>query len=144
MSTNRMIKSWSDSRGISNQEPSNNDWDSVESELKWVYRKLNNGVGASGYVLNKLEELIEYTVAKRDGDENGWIDAICDSRIFDATELLKEGYSISDCDDEVVKVITSRTGTWDDDIGKFVKDKSPEAQELWYEPNYVKNCKDSK
>ncbi len=135
------IKEWSDSRGISQQEVSQNDWALVEQSLQMTYNYLNfNGV--SGYVLHKLEELIEYCEAQSKGDENGIVDAIADSTIFDTTEMVKSGYNIELVLNEVLNVIESRTGKWDDNIQKFVKDKSPEARARWYEPDYVKNCKE--
>jgi len=140
MSVNRRIKIWADTRGISDQQPSECDWDKTHDYLNILHDKLKiNGV--SGYVLNKVEELAEYAEAKLNNDENGIVDAICDSRIFDATELVKMNYCVDDCDDEVLKVIESRTGEWSDSLGKFMKDLSPEAVSKWYEPNYVKNCK---
>jgi len=41
--------------------------------------------------------------------------------------------------DEVIKVVESRIGEWNDEVGKFIKDTSPEAQAKWYVPNY-KEC----
>ncbi len=141
MKTYERLKDWSDSHGISAQEPSECDWNRVGFELQETYDILKEDYGVNGYVLNKLEELIEYAEAKRDDDGNGIVDAICDSRVFDGTELLKMGYDVELCDSEVLKVVESRTGQWAEGIGKFVKDKSPEAQAKWYEPDYVNNCK---
>ena len=38
--------------------------------------------------------------------------------------------------DEVLKVVESRVGEWDDVNKKFQKDTSPEAKANWYKPNY--------
>ena len=134
------LKWWSDSRCISTQKVSVNDWNQVYIELDETYSVLVAN-GTKGYVLHKLEELIEYVEAKRDADENGVIDAICDSRVFDATELLKEGYDIEKCDNEVLMVVESRTGMWSDKLDKFIKDTSKEAISRRYKPDYVANCK---
>ncbi len=134
------IKEWSDSRGISKQEVSNNDWELVISMVRATYGKLE-ARGVKGYPLYKLEELEEYAVAMNIGDINGAIDAIADSTIFDTTEMIKYGCDIELTLNEVLNVVESRTGVWNDKIDKFIKDKSPQAQALWYEPDYVKNCK---
>ena len=112
------LKGWSDSRGISQQIPNRN-----------------------GYIANKVEELGEYADAMKLSDENEAIDAIADSMVFDATELVKMGYDIEKVLNEVLLVVESRTGVWDDYNNKFQKDKSPEAQARWYKPDYINNCK---
>ena len=135
MSNSKRLKDWSDSRGISQQEVSVNDWSAITPVLDTIHSSLKEN-GVQGYVLNKIEELVEYCEAMRDGDENGAVDAIADSSVFDATELVKMGYDIDKTMNEVLMVVESRTGQWDESLGKFIKDGSPE-----YEPDYVKNCK---
>ena len=39
---------------------------------------------------------------------------------------------------ETIKEISSRTGYYDENIHKFVKDKSEETKAKWYKPNYEK------
>ena len=134
------INSWSDSRGISCQAPSENDWEFVRQDLYDLHEHFSNS-GVSGYVLNVIEELTEYAHAKASNDENGVIDAIADNIIFANTELLKEKYEPQLVANEVLMVVESRTGSWCDTQGKFIKDKSPDAQARWYEPNYVGKCK---
>ena len=134
------LKGWSDSRGISQQPVSQNDWQTVRDSLE-IQHKLLKLTGVKGYVLNALEELVEYADAMLVGDENGAVDAILDGGVFGATELVKMRYDIEKSYDEVLKVVESRTGRWDDAIGKFQKDKSPEAVARWYQPNYIENCK---
>lgn len=51
------------------------------------------------------------------------------------------GYNPCECMLETIKEISSRRGTYNEAIGKWVKDTSPEAQELWYKANY-KSCKE--
>ena len=129
------IKEWSDSRGISKQEVGGCDWVFVVARLSTTYDMFKIS-GVKGYTLHVIEELIEYAEAMRDGDENGAVDAIADGGIFGSTELVKMGYDIELVTNEVLKVIESRTGKWDDDVGKFIKDDSPQ-----YIPDYIKNCK---
>lgn len=48
------------------------------------------------------------------------------------------GYDPFKAMNETIKEISSRTGHFDPYINKFVKDKSPEAQALWYKADYSK------
>jgi len=137
------LKNWSDSRGISQQPVSQNDWEFVLRTLDTQHKMFLES-GVKGYVLNALEELVEYAEAMSIGDENGAGDAIGDGAVFGATEMVKMGYDIERTYDEVLKVVESRTGRWDNSIGKFQKDQSPEAKARWYAPDYVKNCKQDK
>lgn len=50
------------------------------------------------------------------------------------------GYDPYLCMDETIKEISSRTGHYDDKIGKFIKDESKEAKSKWHKANYLK-CK---
>ena len=137
------IKNWSNSRGVSNQKIPNNDWVVAYNVLAKTHVELKTA-NVSGYLLNKVEEAIEYAEAMRDNDENGAVDAIADSTIYDLTELVKMGYDIKLTLNEVLLIIESRTGEWCYELGKFVKDKSPKAKARWYHANYVKNCKANK
>ena len=134
------LKSWSDSRGITSQElPNDINWSTQHTNLSIFYEMMKNK-GVTGYVLNKLEELVEYAEAMSNHDLDGAIDAIADSSVFDATELCKMGLEPELVMNEVLMVVESRTGKWDDELGKFVKDKSPEAQAKWYTPKYLGKC----
>ena len=55
-------------------------------------------------------------------------------------QIENSGYDSYKCMLETIKEISSRTGHFDETIGKFVKDKSPEAQAKWYKADYDK-CK---
>jgi hypothetical protein len=131
------LKDWADSRGISKQDVSQNDWVKVRNELLTLHLSFKN-MGVKGYVLNIVEELTEYSEAMLNDDINEVVDAICDVEVFSATELVKMGFDIEKSYNEVLKIIESRTGRWDDNLGKFVKDYKPET---WYNADYVKNCK---
>lgn len=135
------VKTWSDTRGISLQKPILNlNWQLIDDRLCVIHQVMQDD-DISGYVLNKLEELQEYSEANLDGMVNDRIDAIADSVVFDMTEMLKEGLDPKLVMDEVLKVIESRTGSWDEGLGKFVKDKSTVARSKWYKPDYINNCK---
>ena len=52
-------------------------------------------------------------------------------------KMITMGYNPILVMDEVLKVVESRTGAWDDTAKKFQKDMSPEAKAKWYKPNYA-------
>ena len=54
--------------------------------------------------------------------------------------LYMYGYDPISCMEEVIKHISSRKGSWDESIKKFVKDTSEEAKSQWYEADFEK-CK---
>lgn len=117
MNISNRLRAWAISRGIAKQEPNRN-----------------------AFVANITEELGEYLEAFKKGNQNEIVDAIADIRVFCATELVKMGYDIEKVDNEVLMVIESRVGVWDDVNGKFQKDESKEAIAEWYEPDYMTNC----
>lgn len=50
------------------------------------------------------------------------------------------GYDFAKCMQETIKEISSRTGKWNSELGKFEKDTSDEAKARWYKADYSK-CK---
>lgn len=64
----------------------------------------------------------------------------CVCNIYNICSLLaiQEGYSLYPSMLETIKEINSRTGSYDPSVGKWIKDKSPEAQAKWYKANYRK------
>ena len=52
----------------------------------------------------------------------------------------KKGYDFFKCMQEVLKQINSRTGAWNEDLKKWVKDTSPEAKSKEYQANFYR-CK---
>lgn len=55
-------------------------------------------------------------------------------------EVTEMGYNFYECMLETIKEISSRTGRYDENIHKFVKDKSDEAKAKWYKADY-ESCK---
>lgn len=53
-------------------------------------------------------------------------------------EAQELGYNFYKCMLETIKEISSRTGHYDKNIHKFVKDKSDEAVKKWYKADYSK------
>ena len=115
MSTNyERIKEWSDERMITIQKPDRN-----------------------GFIAMIVEECGEFLESK---DTDGRIDAMADIIVFCYGEMAKYGYNGDKVMDEVIKEISSRRGAYQPDVGKWMKDKSPEAQALWYKADFTK-CK---
>lgn len=56
--------------------------------------------------------------------------------------MFNMGYDPLECMQETIREISSRTGGYDESIGKWVKDTSDEAKAKWYKADYTK-CKRS-
>lgn len=108
------IKDWSDERLITQQEPDRN-----------------------GFIAMIVEECGEFLESP---DTEGRIDAMADMIVFAYGEMAKYGYDGDKVMDEVIKEISSRTGAYNPEVGKWLKDKSPEAQAKWYKADFSK-CK---
>ncbi len=100
---------------------------------------------------NQVYRLLESLVAEVEGFESDWsldsvwtetqstetlVDAFCDIQVFAGGEVGKLGYHNEVALEETYKEIESRTGEIID--GKFIKDKSMEAQTLWVKADYAK------
>ena len=108
------IKQWSDERLITQQEPDRN-----------------------GFISMIIEECGEFLASDTTEDR---IDAMADMIVFCYGEIAKYGYDGDKVMDEVIKEISSRTGSYSPETKKWQKDKSPEAQAKWYSANF-NNCK---
>jgi len=107
-------------------------------------------------IVNILEELIEMTGCESNEARKGaeilydqyfrnyvytdteCVDAFADIIVFATGSLLKLGYNPECVMREVIKEINSRSGKIVD--GKFIKDKSSEAQAKWHKADFTK-CK---
>jgi len=72
--------------------------------------------------------------------EHEMIDALNDIIVVATGAIYKMGYDADKTLDETIKEIESRRGKINLKTGKFEKDLSPEAKELWCKANYDK-CK---
>lgn len=81
------------------------------------------------------EELSEFLRAKTDNDE---IDALCDLIVFATNAIRLKGYEPNIAMVETLKEIKSRTGAFNNQTGKWEKDKSMEAMAFWYTAQYSK------
>jgi phosphoribosyl-ATP pyrophosphohydrolase len=111
-------RTWAIDRRIADQEPNRN-----------------------AFIANIVEELGEYAEAMKQNDTEETVDAVADIMVFSLTELVKMGYDSEKVMDEVLKVVESRVGKWDEVNNKFQKDLSEEARLNWYTPDY-NSCKE--
>lgn len=79
------------------------------------------------------EELSEFLRAKNDNLE---IDALCDIIVFATNAIKLKGYDPNVAMDETLREISSRTGAFNPETGKWEKFKTPEAMALWYSADY--------
>ena len=86
------------------------------------------------------EELDELSRGIRLKDEHEIIDALADIIVLSANHIGQMGYDLDLVMKEVVKEISSRTGSVNPTTGKWEKDTSPEAQANWYKADYS-TCK---
>lgn len=80
------------------------------------------------------ENIMQYS--SKDITPEQVVDAAADIIVFVTGIIRKMGYNPDIAMDEVLKEIESRVGSVQD--GKFVKDKSPEAQANWYKADFSK------
>ncbi len=102
---------------------------------------------ATQQVYRLLEQLVE-EIENHESDfssDEAWnevqttetlVDAFCDIQVFAGGEVGKLGYHNEVALEETYREIESRTGEIID--GKFIKDKSMEAQTLWIKADYTK------
>ena len=96
----------------------------------------------SKFMYKHIEEIVIDAVNGdfRDGIEykkpttHSVIDAFCDIQVYAFGEPLKIGYNPIQCLSETTTEICSRVGEIKN--GKFVKDKSEEAQANWYKADF--------
>lgn len=81
------------------------------------------------------EELSEFLRAKNGNEE---IDALCDVIVFAVNAMRIRGYNPNIAMEETIKEISSRTGAFNPETGKWEKFKTEEAKALWYAANYDK------
>lgn len=98
-------------------------------------------MGGLKSIMDKLAEIYDDTHYFSENDFKYRIGVIV-HKCFTMMDLL--GFNPFICMDETIKEISSRTGSYDESIGKFVKDKSPEAQAKWYKADYTKAKKGQK
>lgn len=112
--TCNLLKVWAMERGIHDLPHSTND-----------------------YIANIVEELGELREGSKNNDVHEVIDALADVAVFSITEMTKLGYDPELVMLEVHREISSRTGAWNEEQGKWVKFTTDEAKAKWYKANYA-------
>lgn len=99
--------------------------------------------GSLEYVLNEVAKqgIFDFCVPHKiikptQENRERFADALGDCKVFSAGAIRKAQYDPDIVMDEVLQEIESRIGSIQN--GKFVKDKSPEAQEKWYKADFTK------
>lgn len=96
-----------------------------------------NGI-ATGELFKVLPQVKHENIVYANNKENleNLVDALGDIKVFATGTIRKAGYEPDLAMNEVLQEIESRLGSVQD--GKFVKDKSPEAQAKWYKADFSK------
>ena len=82
------------------------------------------------------EELQEFFSAHSEEDENEMVDALCDLIVVATGAIRKLGYDPRIALQETVKEISSRRGSFDEEIGKWLKDEYQDPKTL-YKADYT-------
>lgn len=78
-----------------------------------------------------LEELQEFFEAYANEDQHEMLDALCDIIVVAAGAIYKMGYHPELALKETVKEITSRKGSFNEEIGKWQKDINQDPSTLY-------------
>ena len=78
-----------------------------------------------------VEELQEFLVAASLQDQHETVDALCDMIVLSVGAIYKLGYDPTATLQETVKEITSRKGGFNQDTGKWEKDKTQDPATLY-------------
>jgi len=129
------IEKWNEERNLIKTPK---DFD-VYNDMSFIIEELYEMVTPLKSKEARVKALALMEVIKRDDykpTEEQIIDALGDVIVFATGSIRKQGYDTDIVMEEVLKEINSRTGNLID--GKFVKDKSKEAQEKWYKADFSK------
>lgn len=116
-------------------------YNSLDTGVEDLWGKLNDSLlNTRFFPLSTLDEVsqVDYTIKRQ-----AILDANRDIyRLIKACEKETSimGYDFYKCMLETIKEISSRTGHYDENIHKFVKDTSDEAKAKWYKADYER-CK---
>ena len=140
MNQMEQIKQWNVERGIDKQEFV------LGAHIYMIMEEMFEMVGlpddlcktlAKKYTTYIQEEANAYGYTST---EEQILDSMMDRIVIDAGGPAKLGYDVRKCLGEVIKEINTRTGSFDKASGKWIKDKSPEAQAKWYKADFSQ-CK---
>ena len=109
-----------------------NAWADIPCELKRTEIELKKSSLDADYILKQMVE----KCARLSYFE--WVDVSAFNIILINCAYLCEhyGFNFQIAMDETIKEISSRTGTYDENAKKWIKDESDEAKAKWYQANY--------
>lgn len=112
---------------------------SFDADFKYLKDVLETSVDHRFYIVSYINDCLRLVNNNSPVEKelNKYLHVLMLNVEIEATEM---GYNFYKCMLETIKEISSRTGHYDENIHKFVKDKSREAVKKWYKPNYDK-CK---
>ena len=155
MGIEKRIEDWNEERGLiktpAECDVTNNMAFVIEEVIEAMTTMKSDEARTSALVLaavirkGNLRELTDYAETAelntgedqiKDLDPEQVVDAAGDAVVFSIGTIRKMGYNPELAMNEVLKEIESRRGSIIG--GKFTKDKSPEAQALWYKADFSK------
>ena len=95
-----------------------------------VDRQLDTFKASSEYIMLE-EELQEFYAAASKEDSNEMLDALCDIIVVATGAIHKMGYNPELALVETVKEITSRQGSFNEETGKWQKDRNQDPSTLY-------------
>jgi hypothetical protein len=108
----------------------------LDDIVKWNQERRLNGFSATAEYSMLMEELQEFYAAYSEESRNGMVDALCDIMVVATGALYKLGYDPKTALEEAVKEISSRTGAFDEQEGKWKKDPNQDPTTL-YKADYI-------
>ena len=106
------------------------------TEIEWKKSSLN-----ADYILKQADYILKQMVEKcAEFSYFEWVDVLAFNIILINCAYLCEhyGFNFQIAMDETIKEISSRTGAYDENAKKWVKDESDEAKAKWYQADYEK------
>lgn len=114
-------------------------YNSLNDDIESLWENFNNNLLKRRFLpLSIVDEIsqVDYIIRRPTiFDENKQIYRLIKACEKEVTEMK---YNFYECMLETIKEISSRTGHYDENIHKFVKDRSPEAVTKWYKADYSK------
>lgn len=113
-------------------ERDGNEYEMIDALCDMLVVAINAGIKMNN-------SLMYYDGPAMDGDLVG-VFAVIPTIDLLIAHIYNRGYDPYKCLLETIKELNSRSGSWSDKEGKWVKDTTPEARAKWYKADYSK-CK---
>lgn len=110
---------------------------SIDADFKYLKDVLETSVDYRFYIVSYINNCLGLVNNNSPVEKelNKYLHVLMLNVEIEATEM---GYDFYKCMLETIKEISSRTGHYDENIHKFVKDTTPEAVKKWYKADYSK------